>query len=129
MFCRGCGQPVAGFEDAADNTLLPPCPTFFQLSICRQTRKFCAGPCSTGGTIVRSAGTQYEVATVCDGPVVVLDVRSDAPVVIERVRNRAVALELVAHVNDGHELTGRLRKRVLTGSKRAKARRRITRAK
>ncbi len=65
---------------------------------------------------------------VCDGPVVVLDVRSDAPVVIERVRNRAVVLELVAHVNDGDQLTARLRKRVLTGSKRAKARRRITRA-
>jgi hypothetical protein len=65
---------------------------------------------------------------VCDGPVVVLDVRSDAPVVIERVRNRAVALELVAHITDGDELTPRLRKRVLTGSKRAKARRRIARA-
>jgi hypothetical protein len=65
---------------------------------------------------------------VCDGPVVVLDVRTDAPVVIERVRNRAVALELVAHINDGDELTPRLRKRVLTGSKRAKARRRIARA-
>ena len=65
---------------------------------------------------------------VCDGPVVVLDVRSDAPVVIERVRNRALALELVAHINDGDALTSRLRKRVLTGSKRAKARRRITRA-
>jgi len=65
---------------------------------------------------------------VCDGPVVVLGVRSDAPVVIERVRNRAVALELVAHITDGDDLTPRLRKRVLTGSKRAKARRRITRA-
>ena len=65
---------------------------------------------------------------VCDGPVVVLDVRGDAPVVIERVRNRAVVRELVAHVNDGVPLTGRLRKRVLTGSKGAKARRRIARA-
>lgn len=65
---------------------------------------------------------------VCNGPVVVLDVRSDAPVVIERVRSRGVVLELVAHVNDGDQLSGRLRKRVLTGSKRAKARRRITRA-
>ena len=64
---------------------------------------------------------------VCDGPVVVLDVRSDLPVVIERVRNRAVARELVAHIVDGDELTPRLRKRMLTGSKRAKARRRITR--
>jgi hypothetical protein len=40
-----------------------------------------------------------------------------------------LALELVDHVTAGTELSGRLRKRVLTGSKRAKARRRITRAK
>jgi len=65
---------------------------------------------------------------VCDGPVVVLDVRSDAAVVIERVRTRALALALIAHATDGAELSGRLRKRVLTGSKRAKARRRIARA-
>jgi hypothetical protein len=65
---------------------------------------------------------------VCDGPVVVLDVRSDAPVVIERVRNRALARELVGHIADGDELTPRLRKRVLAGSKRTKARRRIARA-
>jgi hypothetical protein len=64
---------------------------------------------------------------VCDGPVVVLDVRSDAPVVIERVRNRAVANELIAHVTNGAELSGRVRKRVLSGPKRAKARRRIAR--
>ena len=63
---------------------------------------------------------------VCDGPVVVLDVRGEAPVVIERVRNRALALELVDHVTTGSELSGRLRKRVLSGSKRAKARRRIS---
>ena len=66
---------------------------------------------------------------VCDGPVVVLGVRSETPVVIERVNNRAMALELVDHVTAGTELSGRLRKRVLSGSKRAKARRRITRAK
>lgn len=65
---------------------------------------------------------------VCDGPVVVLDVRGDAPVVVERVRNRALALELIEHVTDGVELSSRARKRVLTGSKRAKARRRIGRA-
>lgn len=65
---------------------------------------------------------------VCDGPVVVLDLRSEAPVVIERVRTRAVALELIAHATDGDELSGRVRKRVLSGSKRAKARRRIARA-
>lgn len=65
---------------------------------------------------------------VCDGPVVVLEVRSETPVVIERVRNRALAQELVDHIDDGEELTGRLRKRVLTGAKRAKARRRIARA-
>lgn len=65
---------------------------------------------------------------VCDGPVVVIDLRSEAPVVIERVRNRSLALELIAHVTDGDELSGRVRKRVLSGSKRAKARRRISRA-
>ncbi len=65
---------------------------------------------------------------VCDGPVVVLGVHSDAPVVIERVRNRALALELVDHVTAGSDLSGRLRRRVLSGSKRATARRRITRA-
>ncbi len=65
---------------------------------------------------------------VCDGPVVVLGVRSDAPVVIERVRNRALTLELIEHVTEDAEMSGRLRKRVLTGSKRAKARRRIARA-
>ena len=65
---------------------------------------------------------------VCDGPVVVLDVRSDAAVVIERVRSRALALELVAHATDRAELSSRVRKRVLSGSKRAKARRRIARA-
>jgi hypothetical protein len=64
---------------------------------------------------------------VCDGPVVVLAVRSDAPVVVERVVNRALALEVIAHVTDGEELSGRLRKRVLSGPKRAKARRRIAR--
>lgn len=77
-----------------------------------------------------SAGDVVELPCldVCDGPVVVLEVRSDAPVVIERVRNRAMALELIDHVAEGTELSGRLRKRVLSGSKRAKARRRISRA-
>jgi RecB family endonuclease NucS len=65
---------------------------------------------------------------VCDGPVVVLEVGRDAPVVIERVRNRALALELIDHVTEGTELSGRLRKRILSGPKRAKARRRISRA-
>ena len=65
---------------------------------------------------------------VCDGPVVVLDVHGDSPVVVERVRNRALVLGLVDHVTDGVELSGRLRKRVLSGSKRVKAGRRIARA-
>lgn len=71
---------------------------------------------------------QLSCLDVCDGPVVVLGVRSEAPVVIERVNNRAVALDLVDHVIAGSQLSPRLRKRMLTGSKRAKARRRITRA-
>lgn len=80
---------------------------------------------------LRRCGEVRELACldVCDGPVVVLGVRSETPVVIERVSNRAMALELVDHVTAGTELSGRLRKRVLTGSKRAKAQRRITRAK
>jgi len=65
---------------------------------------------------------------VCNGPVVVLDVRSDTPVVIERVRSKAFARELVDHVTAGTELSARRLKRVLTGSKKSKARRRITRA-
>ncbi len=65
---------------------------------------------------------------VCDGPVVVLDVDSPAPLVIERVRNRVLVLELIAHATDGAALSGRARKRVLSGSKRAKAQRRIARA-
>ena len=79
---------------------------------------------------LRRAGDVVELPCldVCDGPVVVLEVRSDAPVVIERVRNRAMALELIDHVAEDAELSGRLRKRVLSGSKRAKARRRIARA-
>ncbi len=79
---------------------------------------------------LRRCGSVRELACldVCDGPVVVLGVRSDAPVVIERVNNRALALDVVDHVTEGADLTPRLRKRVLSGSKRAKARRRITRA-
>ena len=65
---------------------------------------------------------------VCDGPVVVLDVHSETPVVIERVSNRALALELIAHATEGEAFSGRVRKRVLSGSKRSKARRRIARA-
>jgi len=77
----------------------------------------------------RSCGVrELPCLDVCDGPVVVLDVRGDAPVIVERVRNRALALELIEHVAVGVELSGRARKRVLTGSKRAKARRRIGRS-
>jgi len=65
---------------------------------------------------------------VCNGPVVVLDLRGDTPVVIERVRTKALARELVDHATAGNELSNRARKRVLSGSKRAKARRRIARA-
>jgi hypothetical protein len=79
---------------------------------------------------LRRAGPVRELPCldVCDGPVVVLDVRGDAPVVIERVTNRAMAIDLIDHATTGSTLSGRLRKRVLSGSKRAKARRRIARA-
>ncbi len=79
---------------------------------------------------LRRVGDVRELACldVCDGPVVVVDLRSDAPVVIERVRTRGLVLDVIAHSTDGAELSGRVRKRVLSGAKRAKARRRITRA-
>jgi len=65
---------------------------------------------------------------VCDGVVVVIEPRSPSPIVIERVGNRALALEVVDHVLDGDALSGRLRNRRLSGAKRAKARRRVERA-
>jgi hypothetical protein len=65
---------------------------------------------------------------VCDGPVVVLGLRSSEAVVLERVGNRALTLEIVEHVVDGDPLSGRLRKRRLSGTKRAKARRRVERS-
>ncbi len=79
---------------------------------------------------LRGAGDVVELACldVCDGPVVVVDVDSETPIVVERVRSRAIALELVDHVTEGAGLSGRVRKRMLSGSKRAKARRRISRA-
>jgi hypothetical protein len=64
---------------------------------------------------------------VCDGPVVVLSPR-DEPVVIERVRHRAMALEIVDSVVNDAPMTPRLRKRRLSGSKRTKALRRVGRA-
>jgi hypothetical protein len=64
---------------------------------------------------------------VCDGPVVVLGVRTDTPVVIERVRSRAMVNDVIEHVTAGAELPGKVRKRIVSGSKRAKARRRIAR--
>ncbi len=78
---------------------------------------------------LRQARELVEVACldVCNGPVVVLDVLGDSPVVVERVRSRAMAAELVDHVANGAALSSRVRKRTLTGSKRAKARRRLAR--
>ena len=64
---------------------------------------------------------------VCDGAVVVLSPR-DGPVVIERVRNRAMALEIIDHLASDAPLTARLRKRRLGGAKRTKALRRVRRA-
>jgi hypothetical protein len=65
---------------------------------------------------------------VCDGPVVVIAPRSSEAVVLERISNRALVLEIVDHVVDDDPLSGRLRKRRLSGSKRAKARRRVERS-
>ena len=65
---------------------------------------------------------------VCDGPVVVLRPRSPDPVVLERVSGRGLAHDVVEHAVGDAELSGRLRKRRVTGSTRSKARRRIARA-
>lgn len=65
---------------------------------------------------------------VCDGPVVVVDIRSKDAVVIERVGSRGLALQVVAHVLERVPLTGRLRARRVGGSDRASARRRLARA-
>lgn len=65
---------------------------------------------------------------VCHGAVVVVRPRSSDPVVLERVSGRGLALEVVEHVVDDVELSGRLRKRRIKGSARSKARRRIARA-
>ena len=65
---------------------------------------------------------------VCGGPMVVVEPRGDSPMVIERVRNRALVLELVDHLSTGEVMSPRLRKRVLSGTRRSKARRRIARA-
>jgi hypothetical protein len=64
---------------------------------------------------------------VCHGVVVVIEPRSDQSVVLERVASRALASEISDHVVNGDALSARLRKRRLTGGKRAKARRRVER--
>ena len=71
--------------------------------------------------------TELPCLDVCDGAVVVVSPR-DEPVVIERVRNRAMAFEIIEHVTSDAPLTARLRKRRLNGSERAKALRRVARA-
>jgi hypothetical protein len=65
---------------------------------------------------------------VCDGPVVVVDVRSSDAVVLERVGGRGLALQVVAYLVDGVPLPGRLRSRRVKGSAGATARRRLRRA-
>lgn len=65
---------------------------------------------------------------LCDGVVVVIEPRSSKSVVLERISNRALALEVVDCALDGAPLSDRLRKRRLSGTKRARARRRVERA-
>lgn len=65
---------------------------------------------------------------VCEGVVAVVEPRSSEPQVIERVSGRGLARDLVDHVANGAQLTGRLRKRRVRGAAGARARRRITRA-
>jgi hypothetical protein len=72
--------------------------------------------------------TELPCLDVCDGVVVVVRLRSPEPAVFERVNGRGLARDLIDHLVDGEELSGRLLRRRVTGSTRAKARRRITRA-
>jgi hypothetical protein len=65
---------------------------------------------------------------VCDGVVVVLEPRSPKATVLERIGGKGLALEIVDHVVAGEPLSARLRKRRLSGTKQAKARRRVERA-
>jgi hypothetical protein len=92
---------------------------------CRQANGF--------RTVQRELGRACSVVDmpcleVCDGPVVVIEPRSSDSVILERVGTRALALEVVDHVIDREPLSGRLRKRRLSGAKREKARRRVVRA-
>lgn len=70
---------------------------------------------------------ELQCLDVCDGTLVVLAPRNE-PVVIERVRTRAMAREIIDHLVDGEPLSARLRKRRLSGSERSKAVRRLGRA-
>jgi hypothetical protein len=84
-------------------------------------------------TVQRELGRSCSIVEVscldvCDGPVVVLDVRSKDATVLERVRTRALALAIVDHLVAGVELSGRLRSRRVGGARRATARRRIARS-
>ncbi len=71
---------------------------------------------------------QLPCLDVCDGVVVVIEPRSPKSTVLERIGSRGLALEVVDHVVSGEPLSGRLRKRRLSGAKRAKARGRVRRA-
>ena len=82
--------------------------------------------------LVHSLGAAADVVKVgcldiCHGTVVVVRPRDDA-VVIERVRSRKAAADLVEHLTGGERLSGRLRKRVVTGSAARTARKRAARA-
>ena len=72
--------------------------------------------------------TELACLDVCDGVVVVIEPRSPESVILERISSRALALDVVDHVISGEPLSGRLRKRRLSGTKRAKARRRVERS-
>jgi hypothetical protein len=67
---------------------------------------------------------------LADGPLHLTSGQLDsyAEAVIERVRNRAMALEIVDHLTSDAPLTARLRKRRLGGAKRTKALRRASSA-
>ena len=66
----------------------------------------------------------------CRGPIVVLDPDDEKPVVLERIRSQKQRRDLVAVVDEGVPLSGRLRNRRVRGSNRraviTKLRRRLS---
>jgi len=83
--------------------------------------------------LVRTLGAAADVAEVgcldiCHGTVVVVRPADNDALVVERLRSRKAAVDLVEHVVHGGRLSGRLRKRRVTGPAARTARNRAARA-